>query len=160
MVLAPDDVGDPHRDVVHDIHEMEDRLAVRTHDHEILLLRPLDPSPDGVLDHLGLPGDPEKEGAVLLVGPSRGLQALQELGVDRRPLALAIRPKLPAGLGSLIPVEAEPGEILEDRRLELWPAAAEDAPRVAGVEPVEQRRSRTPDVEKAGRAGGKADADL
>jgi len=37
-------MGHLHRDVVDDVHEMEDRVAVGAHDDEVLLLGPLDPA--------------------------------------------------------------------------------------------------------------------
>ena len=108
VVLAADHVGDLHRDVVDDIDEVEHRVAVGAHDHEVLLLRALDPAADRVLDHLGLARDLEENRPVLLVGPAGRLQLLEVFPVDLRPLALPVGAERPAGAGTLVPVQAQP----------------------------------------------------
>ena len=50
VILAADDVRDLHRDVVDHVHEMKHRVAVRAHDHEVLVLQPLHPAADQVVD--------------------------------------------------------------------------------------------------------------
>ena len=110
--------------------------------------------------------------AVAGIGEVVGEQALRGRGVARQALHLAVRRVRAAGrlagdLGTLVPVQAQPVQPVEDVLLELERAAgdvgvleAEDerAADVPGVEVVEQRRARGADVERAGRARGDADS--
>ena len=83
-----------------------------------------------------------------------------------QPLGLPVRPARTADVGPLVPVEAEPAQIAQDRRLGLarraldvgvLDAQDERAARAARQQPVEQRRARVADVELAGGAGCEAD---
>jgi len=164
VVLAAYHVGDAHRDVVDDVDKMEHRVPVRAHDHEVLLLGPLDAAPDGVVDDLGLTGDLEVNRAVLLKRATGGLQFFEMLAVDGRPFALAAGAESAADPRSLVPAEAEPREAVVDdveERLgvallvRVLDAQDEDAAGVAGVKPVEQRRAGAADVEEPGGTGAK-----
>ena len=104
-------------------------------------------------------------------GPRRGA-ARAAAAYERQPLHLAVRRVRPAGrlagdLGALVPAQPEPVEPIEDVLLERDGAARlvgvlepedERAARVPGVQVVEQRRPRRPDVERPGRARGDPDA--
>src|SRR5207247_6782692 len=84
-------------------------------------------------------------------------------------LRLPVRSMRPADVRPLVPVEAEPAEILKDRRLRLPGRALrvsvlnpqhEGAAAAAREQPVEQRRTGVADVEVTGGAGGKTNAHL
>ncbi len=93
--------------------------------------------------------------------------------VERQPLHLAIRPVRPARgqaghLRSLVPLEAQPVEPVEDvalvldgraRRVGVLQAQHEGAAHVAGEEEVVERGAGRPDVQRTRRAGGDATAD-
>ena len=138
MVLAADDVRHVHRDVVDDIHEMEHRIAVRTHDDEILVLDALHPAANAVLDddrralhlrdgllavlveHLeALPEQPEPDRAVLFVGAAGRDQPGDVLLVDRAALAVPVGTEIASAvftdLRALVPIEAEPAQAVVDQ---------------------------------------------
>ena len=160
MVVAAEDVGDAEVGVVDDAGEVVGRRAVGLDD-------------DLVLDGVGLDGDPavdqvvvgdgpaggdlEEDGLAVLVGLAGGQELLGLFPVDVE------APALEDGL--LVPVEAQPLEVLEDLVEEpgfgalevgILDAEQELAPGVAGVEPVEDGRPGAPDMEEARRAGGEA----
>ena len=85
--------------------------------------------------------------------------------VEVQPLGLAVRTERAAEIGPLIPVETEPAQIAEDRRLRLagralgigvLDAQNERAALPAREEPVEERRARVAHVQLAGRAGSES----
>ena len=106
------------------------------------------------------------------IGEVVGEQPLGRGGIRRQALHLPIRSVRPAcrlagDLRSLVPGQAQPVQPVEDVLLELDRAARdvrvleaqdERAADVPGVEVVEQRGPRGPDVERAGRARGDPDA--
>src|ERR1035437_8062717 len=133
MILAEEAVRDPHRDIGDHIHKMKHRIAVRTHDDEILILHPLHAPANPILDHHGwhldfrdrllavlvehlitLAEQLEPNRTVLLVGAARREQFANILLVDRAALALAIWAEVAAtaraDLRALVPVEPEPRE--------------------------------------------------
>ena len=63
MLVAADDVGDPHLDVVDDVGEHEDRRAVAAQQHEVLdrVVVELDIAADDVVDDGGPVGDAEAQ---------------------------------------------------------------------------------------------------
>jgi hypothetical protein len=82
-------------------------------------------------------------------------------------LRLEVRPVVSAFLGTLVPVEAKPPHPLQDalhhvpRRtfdVGVFDAQDEHAAHAARVQPVEQGRAGTADVEVSGGRRGKADA--
>ena len=169
VILAADDMGHLHGDVIHHVYEVEHGVAVRAHDDEILLLKALHPAADRVLDDLGLARYLEIGRPILLVGPPRGLQALQVLLVDGRALALPVRAVGAANPRTLIPVHSKPAQARVDDIEELLAVAGlvgvldpqdEDPTGMPGIEPVEERRAGAADMEEPGGAGGKADSDL
>ena len=94
-----------------------------------------------------------------LVGVRTYRGAAARTGGTGPPRAADVRP--------LVPVEAEPAQILEDALLGLLGRAlgvgvldAEDERAVVAAreQPVEERRARVADVQLAGRAGGEADS--
>ena len=83
------------------------------------------------------------------------------------PLGRSIRPDRSADLRPLIPVQAEPAQIFENRRVGVgrraldvgvFDAQDERAVLPAREQPVEQRRADVADVQVAGRARGESDA--
>src|SRR5581483_10872479 len=78
VVFAPDDVGDAHLQIVHHVHQMEDRLAVGANDDKIRvdLLTvgqfPAHLTDDEVRDNYGLAGHAELNGTLLLVSQTTG----------------------------------------------------------------------------------------
>ena len=160
VVVAAEDVGDAEEGVVDDAGEVVGRRAVRLDDDLVLdgVRLDGDPAVDEVVEGDRPAGlDLEEDGVPVLVGFAGGQELLGLLPVDVEAAALED--------GLLVPVEAEPLEVLEDLVEEtgLGPlevgvldAEQEAAPRVAGVEPVEDGRPGAPDVEEAGRTGGEA----
>src|SRR5262245_14379412 len=83
-----------------------------------------------------------------------------------QPFGLAIGTVSSADVGTLVPVETEPAEIVEDRRFRvsrrslcvgvLNPEDERRIPLTAGEEPVEQRRACIADVKVPGRTGCEA----
>src|SRR5262249_25935031 len=95
------------------------------------------------------------------------LQFLRVRLIQVQPLRLAIRPMSAARVGPLIPVEAEPAKVLENRLLRfargalgvgVLDAQDEGSALAARQQPVEERRARVADVEPARRAGCKSDS--
>jgi hypothetical protein len=87
--------------------------------------------------------------------------------VEVKPFGLAIRPVQAADVGPLVPVEAEPPQILENagfrlarRALGVGVLDAENERAVLAVrkQPVEQRRARVAHMEVAGGAGGETNS--
>ena len=83
------------------------------------------------------------------------------------PLRRAIRPDGPADFGPFVPVESEPSQVFENRRVRfggrtvgvrIFDAQNERAVVTAREQPVEQRRADVADVQMPGRARGEADA--
>src|SRR6185312_9647529 len=143
-------------------------IAVRAVDDEVLLLGPLHPAPDRVLDHLGLAGDPEEDRPLLLVGSARGLELLQVFPVEGAALALPVGAARSADLRALVPVQPQPSQAVVDdveeglavaRLVGVLDPQDEGAAGVPRVEPVEERGAGAADVEESGRTGGEADAD-
>ena len=169
VVVAPDDVRDPHRDVVHDVGQVEDGLAVRAHDDEVLhVLRLLAQVALDlvVVRHVG-PRHPEDD-ALALAGAALVLAVGQPLAEQR--LRRLQVPGLLGGLvdGRLVPREAEPLHGADDGLDGLGRGALavgvldaqEELPAlVAGKEPVEDGRPDVADVHVPGRAGRKARSD-
>src|SRR5712692_4469150 len=85
--------------------------------------------------------------------------------VQVQPLGLAIRPARTADVWSLVPVEAEPPQVAENRGLGLdrrpldvgvLDAKDERRVRASREQPVEERGARVADVDLASRAGRKS----
>ena len=122
---------------------------------------------------LGLPVGVELLGrAVAVIGLVGGQETFRGLGVQRQPEHLAVRRERTAGrlagdLRSLVPVQAEPVQSVEDvllvgdrtaRLVGVLETEDERPADVAREEVVEQGGPRGPDVERPGRARGDADA--
>ena len=165
VVLAADHVGDLHLDVIDDVDEVEDWLAVGAEDHEVAVLDARDLSADHVVQHhwdgvdflvilfqvivVGWGAcafEAEPPGAVLFVSAAFGGELL-ELGlIEFGTLRLEVGTKFAADFGAFVPIHAEPAHRIEDHLQEGLRVAllvrvldAEDelTARVAGVEPVE-----------------------
>ena len=110
--------------------------------------------------------------AVAGVGHVRREEAVGRRGVERQPEHLAIRREraargLAGDFGTLVPVQAEPVQPVEDvllvgdrpaRLVGVLESQDEGPAGVARVQVVEQRRPGGPDVERTGRARGDPDA--
>src|SRR5262249_53311511 len=104
-------------------------------------------------------GEPLRR-APAAVGVAAGEQLLGVLPVDLAPLRLPVRPVRAADVRSLVPVELQPAQALEDRRLgrRVVPGPVgvldpqdELAALLAGEGQVEERLVRAADVRQAGR---------
>ena len=165
MILSADHVGDLHLDVIDDTDEVEDPGSVRTAEREVGMGAwigqvEFDFSADLVVDDHLLAGGAESDRAVVLVEMPGFLEAREILLVDRPPFALVVGAVVAALLRSLVPVEAQPVEPVEDDLLGLLSVAAvvgvldaEDkrAGVLAGVDPVEEGGAGSTDMEEAGR---------
>src|SRR6185503_5782021 len=107
--------------------------------------------------------------AVAVVRQALLAESLRHLGVDREALGLPVGPVVAADLRSLVPVDPEPVQRVDDRAVALDGVAGqvgvldaqhEGATVVTGEGPVEQGAADVPDVQVARRAGWKADADV
>ena len=91
----------------------------------------------------------------------------RRLAIELEPLGLPVRRVRPADVRALVPVEAEPAQVVENRCLGLarrslgvgvLDAQDERAAVAAREQPVEQRRARVADVQLAGRTRREPDA--
>ena len=101
MVLAADDVGDPHLGVVHHHREVVERAAVAADDHEVAAeVRDvdLDPAADDVVEGDDPLPDPEAQGA----SPALGLAGGPLLRRQRRAAADVLRRELRRLLGGAV----------------------------------------------------------
>ena len=107
--------------------------------------------------------------AEAVVGVPAGEQLVRVRGVEVQPLGLAVRAAGAADVGPLVPVEAEPAQVLEDallgllgRSLGVGVLDAEDEGAVVAAreQPVEERGARVADVQLAGGAGRESDSHL
>ena len=180
MILAPDDVGDAHFQIIHHVHEMKHRLAVRTHEHEVgfehLTIRewPRHLADHHIGNHNGRALHAKAHRALVVIGHVLVLQFLKAARINILALRLKIRPAIalarPARVGrgrAFVPVEAEPAQPFEDYVHGLLRIASlvcvldaqdEGAAGVAGVEPVEQGGARPTDVKIPRGAGRKSNA--
>ncbi len=94
-------------------------------------------------------------------------QLLRVRLIEMQPLGLPVRAARSADVGPLVPVEAEPPQVAEDRRLRLarralgvgvLDAQDERAALPAGEQPVEERRTGVPHVQLTCRAWREADS--
>ena len=167
--LAADGIGEDHLAMLG--HEKPDRgplarsdplLGVRAHDLPAPARVPYGPEGGHVRGTVGLELRWRAEAAVRLAG------AQELLGVrlvQVQPLGLAIRPARTADVWSLVPVEAEPPQVAENRGLGLdrrpldvgvLDPKDERRVRASREQPVEQGGARVADVELASRAGCKS----
>lgn len=182
VVFAADDVSDLHFEVVDDVNEVEDGLAVGANDDEVgvggLAVGEFaaDLADHGVTDEDGFAGHAELDGAFVFVGvsavdefPDAAAVKVLALGLEVGAAVASARAGRVGGGGAFVPVEAEPAEALEDDvdgglgvagGVGVFDAEDEGAAGVAGVEPVEKGRAGASDVEVASGAGGETDADV
>ena len=161
VVVAAQHVADAHVHVVHYHGKVVDRRAVGAQDHEVLDVFALER--DGAV-HRVVPGDlarrqAEADRAFLHVRFAFGEELVRDFLVPLHPSALEH--------GLLVPIEAEPGEAVEDdlgvlvgRALlvGVFDAEQELAAHPARVQPIEERGAGAADVQIAGGRGGEADA--
>jgi hypothetical protein len=164
VVLATDHMRELHFDVVDDIHKMENPRTVRSADRHVGVGRgirhvELDATTNDVLDHHRFARRAETDGAAVLVDMPPGLKDREVFFVNGIPLALAVGTELAAHVRTLVPVEAEPFQAVENDLVRLGRVAffirvldAEDelAAVFAGVEPIEEGGAGPADMEKAG----------
>ena len=161
---------------------MEHRLAIRTHDDEVRIDRlairqfAADIAHHQIRNCDRLPLHLELDRALVLIGQPTRQQRLDATLVILPPLTLEVRPSVafarPGGVAgdrTLVPFEPKPAQTLEDnihrllripRRVRVLDPQHERAARMPGIEPVEQRRAGTSDVEVAGGTRGKSDANF
>ena len=163
VVVAAEDVGDAEEGIVDDAGEIVGRRAVRLDDDLVLDRVRLDgdPAVDEVVEGDRPAGlDLEEDGVSVLVGLAGGEELRGLLPVDAETFALEE--------GFLVPVEAEPLEVLEDLveepglgplEVRVLDAEQELAPGMAGIEPIEDGCPGAPDVQEARRTGGESDSD-
>ena len=163
VVFAADHVRDARLGIVEGGSEVVRRATVGAQEHEILelLVREFDPPLDRVLpDGRSLVGHAEAHGPIVLVRASVGHQPAGGLRVARERVELELH--------VAVPVEPEPPQRALDlldglrhlaARVGVLDPEQELALLVSRKEPVEERSANTSDVEEAGRAGCKPDAD-
>ena len=145
-------VGDAHVEVVHDHGVVVERRAVGAEDHEVLDVFALeaDGAVDGVVPGDLALGDAQPDRALVRVRFPFGEQLIGDFLMPLESRALKHR--------LLVPVEAEPGEAVEDDAgvlvrgaflVGVFDAEQELAARVAGEEPVEEGGAGAADVEVA-----------
>ena len=113
MVFAPDDVGDFHFDVVHDINEMENPRAVGPANRHVgIRLRigqiELDAAANRIVDYNLLALEPKTDGALIVVNSAGSAQLLEIRAIDFFAFALEIGPEISARVRAFIPIQAEP----------------------------------------------------
>ena len=162
VVVAADHVRDPVEHVLDRRGEVVGRASVGADDHEVgeVLVLELDPPADGVVPaDDALVGHPEADRSLVEVG----LAFLDE------PLRVGAHLVHPVELEGdrAVPVDPEPPERLLDllgglgdlaARVGVLDPQAALAALLARVEPVEEERPDTADMQEAGRARGHADA--
>ena len=180
MILAADHVRDAHLDVVHHVHQMKYRLAVGTNDYEVgiglLAVGQLTHHVAGhqIGDRHRLTGHAELNRPLMLVRQILVEQFLNPALINLAALGLKIRPTIaPALLHRIardwpfIPIQPKPPQAVEDHVdrfarvagvVRVLHAQDERAAGVAGIKPVEQRRTGAADVKIASRAGGKTNS--
>ena len=116
----------------------------------------------GCLRRAGRLGD-IRSAAEARIGSTRRTKRVERFIVQRRPIRLLVGLVRTAQIGTLVPVETEPGEILEDRVVEPFPHSgpievfhAHDERAFPGPDgqPCDQRRGRIAEVEVSGGARG------
>ena len=161
---------DAHLQIVHHIHEMKDRLAIRSDDHEIRVLflavgeLALHITNDHVRNGNWFPGHLEFHRAFRLISETAGEKRFDPALVKLAALALKVRTALPlAGPGGVgidrafIPFEAKPAQSVENHihrllriagHVGILDAQDECAARMARIEPVKQGGARSSNVEE------------
>ena len=127
MILTANHVRNAHLNVIHHIHEMEHRLAVRAHNHEIRLLlfaigqlaNHLAANEIRNSDRLTLHAKPN--GALVFVCQPLFLQFGHATRVNLRTLRLIVRTAFAHAVASriiarraLVPIQPQPAQALED----------------------------------------------
>ena len=164
VVLATDDVGDSHGEIVYDIDEVENEGAVGSPDHHVGRVRFVsvvdgDFSTHQVLHRDGLSIEAEAPCAIIFIDTVSGYQLFEPLEINITPLAL---------IKGTLPVESHPFHAFKDCSTGLFCVScfigifyAEDErpPKLFGIEPVEKSGAGSTKVEVASGRGGKAGAD-
>ena len=121
MILPPDDVGDPHLQIIYHVHQMKHRLTVGSNNDKIRINRlaigqfPPHVAHDQILDDHGLRSHAKKDRPLLLVGFAGTHQIRHAPLVNLAPLRLKIGTASPdarslkvSGGRPLIPFQSEP----------------------------------------------------
>src|SRR5580692_12979729 len=105
---------------------MKDPRSVRASNSHVRICAAVkfNPAANKIIDDHRFPRRPETNGTLIHINDSLCLQQVQELLVDRIPLALEIWAVVAAASGALIPIEAEPAQTIVNRlhRLVSLPA--------------------------------------
>ena len=182
VIFATNDVRDAHLQIINHVHEVEHRLAIRTHDDEVRIDRlavrqfAADIAHHQIGDRDRLPLHLELDRALVLVGQPTGQERFDAKLVVLAPLTLEVRstvafarPGGVAGDWSLVPFKPQPAQPLENhidrllrvaRGVRVFNPQDERAARMPRIQPVEQRRTGTSNVKVAGRTRGKTDANF
>ena len=173
-------MGDLHLQIVHDIHQMEYRLAVGTNNNkvgiELFAVGQFAPhlTRDQIRNQDGLTAHFELNRAIVLVCKSARQERLDAALVDDFSLALKIGTTVTfarsGGLSAcwpFIPIQPEPAQAVENdidgllsvsRDVGIFNSENKSAAGVPGVEPIEQGCACSADVQETSGAGSKANA--
>ena len=182
MILASDDVGNLHLQIIHHVHQMKHRLPIRPHNHKIRVRRfPVCQFPPHIAHHQiryhnRLPRHLELDRPIRLIRKPFRQKPLHFIPINRDSLTLKIRPKLPLTFRSrlpshrpLIPVQPQPAKSVQNhlhrllriaRRVCVLDPQHECSPRVPRIKPIEQRRPRPAYVQETRRTRRKPNAYL
>ncbi len=173
VVLAADDVGHAHFDIVDDVDEVEDPGAIGAANGHVRVGAgighvEIDLTADEVGDGDGLARGAEAKGSLVFVEAARVAEDGEVFFVDFVALTLEVGTVVAADLRAFVPLESEPAEAVVDDLVGFVGVALgvgvlhaehEGAAVFAGVEPVEEGGAGASDVEKTGGRRGEAGAD-
>ena len=173
VVLAANDVGEAHLEIIDDVDEVEDEGSVRSADNHVggvgfVGVVDGDFTADEVLHGDWFAFEAEAPGAVVFVDAAGVLEFFEPSGVDILSLRLEIWSAVTAGLVTFVPVDAEPFEAGEDGLAGFFGVAcfvgvldAENkiSAVLPGVEPVEESGARPSNVQVASGRGGESGPD-
>ena len=167
VILAANDVGDPHVDVIDHVHKMENPAAVRTPDRHVafelaiatlrLAAIHFDVAAHEIVERERLARKPESQRPIFIrINATRRRELIRVTLINRLALALKIRPVRPADLRPLIPIQPEPAHpVIDDlhgflrvpRLVRILDAQDEFSAGVPREEPVEKGGARAADVQ-------------
>mgnify|MGYP003574932526 CR=1 FL=1 len=182
MIFAADHVGNFHFEIVHDVDEMKDGLAVRTDDDEVRI-KPfavgqfaMNIADDQVWNRYRLAFHPELDRAFVFVSKAFVAKFLDTALVVFATLGLEVRAEITfaqagriAGERAFIPFEAEPAQAIENdidgflgiaRSVGVLNPENEGSAGVFGVKPIEQGGARPANMEVTGRTWCKPDSNV
>ena len=173
VILATDDMGDFHLDIIDDIHEVENPGAIRTTQGDVWMCSGVGeikfyPAADFVLEDDLLTRGSEADGTVVFIEMASFFKASKIFIVDGRPFALVVGSVGTSFQRAFIPVETEPVKSVGDNLLGLFGVAGvisvldaehKGTGMLAGIDPIKESGTGSADMQEAGRGGGKTCAD-